>query len=36
MTPREVDQLTDAEFTAFLRYANRDIQARNRASRRRK
>jgi len=36
MTPRQVDELTDAEYFALLRYANRDIQTQNRAARRRK
>ena len=36
MTPRDVDQLTDAEYFALMRYANRDIESQNRAARRRK
>jgi hypothetical protein len=33
MTPRQVEQLTGAEYQAFVAYANRDIRARNRAAR---
>jgi len=33
MTPREVDQLTAAEYRSLLAYANNDIRAQNRAAR---
>lgn len=36
MTPRDVDQLSDAEYTAFVRHANRKIRAANSAMRRRR
>ena len=34
MTPRQVEQLTGEEYAAFVRYANRQIRAQNRAARR--
>ena len=33
MTPREVDELTDAEYAAFVRLANTEIRDANRAAR---
>ena len=35
MTPREVDELTDEEYGAMVRYANAEIEEINRANRRR-
>ena len=35
MTPREVDELTDEEYAAMVRYANAEIEELNRAARRR-
>ena len=35
MSPRDVDLLSDAEYDAFVRYANREIRAQNRAARKR-
>jgi hypothetical protein len=35
MTPRDVDELTPAEYRAFYRYAEQDIRAQNRAARKR-
>lgn len=35
MTPRDVDQLTPAEYRAFWRHAEQDIRAQNRAARKR-
>jgi hypothetical protein len=35
MTPRDVDELSDGEYRAFVRFANREIRAANRATRRR-
>ena len=35
MTPRQVDELTDAEYRAFVRFANKEIRAANRAARQR-
>jgi hypothetical protein len=34
MTPRDVEQLTNAEYRAFWRYAENDIRAQKRANRR--
>jgi hypothetical protein len=36
MTPREAEQLTPVEYRAFVRFANREIRAHNRAMRRRR
>jgi hypothetical protein len=36
MSPREVDELTPAEYRAFVAYANREIRAQNRAAKRRR
>jgi hypothetical protein len=33
MTPRDVDELSTAEYTAMVKYANREIRAQERASR---
>jgi hypothetical protein len=33
MTPREVDELSPAEYRAFVSFANREIRAANRAAR---
>lgn len=33
MTPREVDQLSDAEWDAFVRFMRAEIKARERANR---
>ena len=35
MTPRDVDQLTDQEYEAMVRYANRELKAQQRAARKR-
>jgi hypothetical protein len=35
MTPQEAYQLTETEYAAFVAYANRELQAAKRASRRR-
>jgi hypothetical protein len=35
MTPRDVEQLTTAEYRAFVRYAEADLRAQKRANRRR-
>ena len=35
MTPRDVEQLTNAEYRAFFHYREQDIRAHNRANRRR-
>lgn len=35
MTPRDVEQLTNEEFRAFMRYAEQDVRAQNRAARKR-
>ena len=32
MTPREVDDLTDEEYAAMVRYANHEIEEINRAA----
>jgi hypothetical protein len=32
MTPRQVDELSRAEYEAFVRFANAEIRARNRAA----
>jgi hypothetical protein len=36
MTPREVDELSDVEYAALVKYQNREIRAANRAARRRR
>jgi hypothetical protein len=36
MTPREVDELTDGEYVAMVRYANAEIEELNRAARARR
>jgi hypothetical protein len=36
MTPRDVDDLSDSEYRAFVRYANKQIRAANRAARSRR
>jgi len=33
MTPRDVDALSDGEYDALLRFANRELKARQRAAR---
>jgi hypothetical protein len=33
MTPREVEQLTAAEYEAFTKFADRDLKAQERATR---
>lgn len=35
MTPRQVDELSDREYFAMVRFANREIRAANRAARKR-
>jgi hypothetical protein len=35
MTPRDVDALSDAEYLAFVTFANKEIRAQNRAARKR-
>ena len=35
MTPRDVDQLTDQEYAAMVRYANRELKAQQRAAKKR-
>jgi hypothetical protein len=34
MTPRDVEAMTDVEYAAFVRYANKEIRETNRANRR--
>lgn len=36
MTPRDVDQLTDDEYAAMVRYAQREVRATARAARRKR
>lgn len=36
MTPRDVDELSPAEYRAMVLFANREIKAINRASRKRR
>jgi hypothetical protein len=36
MTPREAEELTAAEYRAFVAYANNEIRAANRAARKRR
>ena len=36
MNPRQVDELTDEEYGAMVRYANREIEETNRAVRARR
>jgi hypothetical protein len=36
MTPRDVDQLSQAEYAALVQYANREIRAERRAARKRR
>jgi hypothetical protein len=36
MTPRDVEQLTAAEFEAFRQYQNRTIRAANRAAKKKR
>jgi len=36
MTPREGEQMTPAEYRAFVRYANQEIKTTERAARRRR
>jgi len=36
MTPRDVDALSPQEYRALVAYANREIKARDRASRKRR
>jgi hypothetical protein len=36
MTPREAEELSPAEYRAFVAYADRDIRAQNRAARRKR
>jgi hypothetical protein len=36
MTPRELDQLTDDEYEAMVRFANQEARARRRAAQKRR